>query len=123
MAEPPDAKLEPSAAERRAELRRWAVIVIALAGALATILFANQWSLEYLRNVVDDSLISMNYARRLASGDGLVFNPGEHVEGYTNFLWTVSMAPVWWFSRLFHADFVRGCVGLSIGVAALDVVL
>src|SRR5262249_34303502 len=28
----------------------------------------------------------------LASGYGLVFNPGEHVEGYSNFLWTVLMA-------------------------------
>ncbi len=105
----------------RSELRRFAVIALAIAGAVATAVLANQWSIEYLRNVVDDSLISMNYARRLASGDGLVFNPGEHVEGYTNFLWTVSMAPVFWLSRLFHADFVRGCVAWSILVASLDV--
>lgn len=36
----------------------------------------------------DDSFISFRYARNLARGDGLVFNPGERVEGYTNFLWT-----------------------------------
>jgi len=29
------------------------------------------------------------YARNLAEGNGLVFNPGEMVEGYTNFLWVL----------------------------------
>lgn len=40
----------------------------------------------------DDMMISMRYARNLAEGHGLVWNPGERVEGYTNFLWTVVMA-------------------------------
>ncbi len=43
-------------------------------------------------SVYDDSFISFRYARNLAQGHGLVFNPGERVEGYTNFLWTVLMA-------------------------------
>jgi len=103
--------------------RRAAAIGIALVGALATVLLANRWSQEYLRNVVDDSLISMVYARRLATGDGLVFNPGEYIEGYTNFLWTVTLAPVYWLSRLAHGDFVLWSVGASIAVAAMDVVL
>ena len=34
------------------------------------------------------------YGRSLAEGHGLVWNPGEQVEGYTNFLWTVLMAVV-----------------------------
>jgi hypothetical protein len=34
----------------------------------------------------------MRYARNLADGTGLVWNPGEVVEGYTNFLWTAWMA-------------------------------
>jgi hypothetical protein len=42
----------------------------------------------------DDMMISMRYARNLAEGNGLVWNPGERVEGYTNFLWTVVMAGV-----------------------------
>jgi hypothetical protein len=37
----------------------------------------------------EDAFISFQYARNLAWGEGLVFNPGERVEGYTNFLWTV----------------------------------
>lgn len=44
-------------------------------------------------DAVDDAYISFRYARNLANGDGLVFNPGERVEGYTNFLWTVLLAP------------------------------
>jgi arabinofuranosyltransferase len=42
--------------------------------------------------VVDDAYISFQYARNLLLGHGLVFNPGERVEGYTNFLWTVLSA-------------------------------
>jgi hypothetical protein len=42
----------------------------------------------------DDAFISFRYAANLADGHGLVFNPGERVEGYTNFLWTLIFAPV-----------------------------
>jgi len=40
----------------------------------------------------DDSFISFRYAENLANGHGLVYNVGERVEGYTNFLWTVIVA-------------------------------
>ena len=43
-------------------------------------------------NLCDDAFISMRYARNFASGLGLVYNAGEHVEGYTNPLWTVLMS-------------------------------
>lgn len=42
----------------------------------------------------DDQMISMRYARNFAEGLGLVWNPGERVEGYTNPLWTLIMAAV-----------------------------
>lgn len=41
---------------------------------------------------LDDAYISFRYARNLATGQGLVFNPGERVEGYTNFLWTLLLS-------------------------------
>ncbi|AKT35942.1 hypothetical protein [Chondromyces crocatus] len=41
---------------------------------------------------IDDAYISYRYARNLAGGLGLVYNAGEHIEGYTNFLWTVLLA-------------------------------
>ncbi len=41
---------------------------------------------------VDDAYISFRYAENLASGKGVVFNAGERVEGYTDFLWIVLLA-------------------------------
>lgn len=40
----------------------------------------------------DDAMISMRYAYNLAHGNGLVWNPGERVEGFTNPLWVGFMA-------------------------------
>ena len=40
----------------------------------------------------DDAYVSFRYARNLVRGEGLVYNPGEAVEGYTNFLWTALAA-------------------------------
>ncbi|PWB73932.1 hypothetical protein C3F09_04570 [candidate division GN15 bacterium] len=45
-----------------------------------------------VRWVCDDAFISFRYARNLVNGLGLVFNASEHVEGYTNFLWTIIIA-------------------------------
>lgn len=40
----------------------------------------------------DDAMISMRYAWNLANGNGLVWNPGEYVEGYSNLLMVVVMS-------------------------------
>lgn len=50
----------------------------------------------HLSSCFDDAFISLRYARNLARGDGLVWNPGERVEGYTNFLWTLILAGAFW---------------------------
>ncbi len=42
--------------------------------------------------VCDDAFISLRYAENLVAGHGLVYNPGERVEGYTNLLWTLLLA-------------------------------
>ena len=72
-------------------LRRWALIervLVALAGVGCALLF---W--DYVK---DDTYISFRYARNLVDGHGLVFNPGERVEGYTNFSWVLwSALPHW----------------------------
>jgi arabinofuranosyltransferase len=41
---------------------------------------------------VDDAYISYRYASNLVGGFGLVYNPGERVEGYTNLLYVLLMA-------------------------------
>lgn len=47
----------------------------------------------------DDAFISYRYAQNLVTGNGLVFNPGEPVEGYSNFLYIILMAPGFLFGR------------------------
>jgi arabinofuranosyltransferase len=44
--------------------------------------------------ITDDALISFRYAQNLYEGNGLVYNVGERVEGYTNFLWTMLASTV-----------------------------
>lgn len=43
-------------------------------------------------NLFDDAMISMRYAWNFSHGNGLVWNVGERVEGYTNLLMTLWMA-------------------------------
>ncbi len=57
------------------------ILVITFAGLLCL-----AWSHRFIQ---DDAFISFRYAQNLAQGNGLVWNIGERVEGYTNFLWTL----------------------------------
>lgn len=53
--------------------------------------------------LVDDAMVSMRYARNLAEGYGLVWNPGgPAVEGFTNPAWTLLMALVHWLGAADH---------------------
>src|SRR5581483_12303609 len=65
------------------------IVVIALVAAAAAGLIAHSLLWNF---VTDDAFISFVYSRNLAKHGQLVFNLGEHVEGYTNFLWTVLLA-------------------------------
>ncbi len=56
--------------------------------ALALVLLAG-WLTRFWPYTVDDAFISYRYAANLSSGRGLVYNLGERVEGYSNFLWVV----------------------------------
>lgn len=57
---------------------------------LLVLLFVFELSLG--RCLQEDAFISFRYAQNLVEGHGLVYNPGERVEGYTNFLWTMMIA-------------------------------
>lgn len=60
---------------------------------LALLIMALHLPRYYVSDILmDDAFISFRYADNLAHGSGLVFNPGERVEGYTNFLWVVLLA-------------------------------
>ncbi len=96
-------RVDESSAERA-----WRVIALVYAAGLgAMMLYAN------LAFYHDDAYITLRYARNLIDGAGVVWNPGEYVQGYTNFL---------------HLLLVSGLGGLGIdlvvasrvvGVAAL----
>ena len=64
--------------ERRARTLRCVVL-------FATVVLGVAWAWR-LRSLCDDSFISFRYARNLAFGHGLVFNPGERVEGTERFV-------------------------------------
>ncbi|MBI1815050.1 MAG: hypothetical protein HYR72_08740 [Deltaproteobacteria bacterium] len=44
------------------------------------------------RWVQDDAYVSFRYAKNFVAGHGIVYNVGQYVEGYTNFLWTMFSA-------------------------------
>ena len=46
----------------------------------------------YFGATADDAFISFRYAENLAVGNGPVWNSGERVEGYTNFLWVLLLS-------------------------------
>ena len=61
----------------------------AVAGSAAILLLHSRFYFHYTS---DDAYISYRYARNLSDGVGLVWNPGQHVEGYSNFLWVALLA-------------------------------
>ncbi|HTV23304.1 MAG TPA: hypothetical protein VMG12_31665, partial [Polyangiaceae bacterium] len=69
----------------------------------------------------DDAMVSLRYAWNLAHGDGLVWNPGERVEGTTCFLFTLYMSlGALLLDRSGAALFVQvSGIALVLGVALL----
>jgi arabinofuranosyltransferase len=63
------------------------VVLIVIALAILAI-HAN----HFLPFIADDALISLRYSQRLLAGQGLTWNPGERVEGYSNLLWVLCCA-------------------------------
>jgi len=85
-----------------------------LGGGLALLLVGHA---HFANITVDDAFISFRYAENLATGHGLVFNLGERVEGYSNFLWTVLLA----IPFCLHVD--RYELGLLVTAKVMGVLL
>jgi len=66
---------------------------------------------------VDDAYISYRYAENWVHGHGLVWNPGERVEGFTNPLWTFLVAGG--LTLGFTAPALGFAFGLASGLALL----
>ncbi|MGH2575392.1 MAG: hypothetical protein ACRDFC_06800 [Ignavibacteria bacterium] len=54
------------------------------------------------------------------NGDGLVYNRGEYVEGYTNFLWTVIMSP---FTKVQNIDISIFALTIGLLVSVFNILL
>jgi hypothetical protein len=84
-------------AETARKLSVAGLVVILLAFSVYAYRFIDRTSFEIEGEryyaLFDDAMISMQYARNLAHGHGLVWNAGgERVEGFSNPLWVVYMA-------------------------------
>lgn len=71
----------------------------------------------HLSFVCDDAYISFQYARNLVEGHGLVWQPGDRVEGYTNPLWT------WVIAGAIALGFDPAASAMGLGLASLGVTL
>lgn len=71
----------------------------------------------FYRFFIDDAFISFRYARNWVLGTGLVFNPGELVEGCSNLLWVLLLAGANWLGL----DIV--VASKLLGLAAIAAVL
>jgi hypothetical protein len=85
---------------------------------LALVAFALVYAWR-LRWFADDAFISLHYARNWIEGNGLVYNPGERVEGYTNFLWLALVAAL---GRL-GLDMPLATIALNLLAYAATIVL
>ncbi len=94
---------------------RLKLIAACLLCGLTVALFV--WNVHRYSFLGDDAFISFRYARNLCEGHGLVWNPGERVEGYTNFLWVILMA----FGMLLkvNPEVLSNVIGIGSGVLVL----
>ncbi len=72
-----------------------------------------------LRWISDDAFITMRYVKNFVEGNGLVYNIGERVEGYTHFLWLLLLAA----SKAVGFDPVDASMWLGIAAYAGIIVL
>jgi arabinofuranosyltransferase len=95
--------------------RNQTLVVVGVAVAAAgLVLHSLLWNF-----VTDDAFISFVYSRNLAKHGQLVFNLGERVEGYTNFLWTVLLAGL--YKVGLQPEIMSRLLGTACGVATLGV--
>ena len=95
-----------------AERAHWIGFGIGAAALVAHNVSIQPWTL-------DDAFISFRYAEHFAAGEGLVYNPGEYVEGYTTFLWVLLLGvgnflgfDTVWLAKALGIGFALATLGL-----------
>jgi arabinofuranosyltransferase len=88
-------KLDNTALPRLCEPVSPVVRWLCYAGLAAAVVGFVAHAAYFWHYVNDDAYITFRYSRFLALGRGPYYNVGEHVEGYTNFLLMLLLAPVY----------------------------
>jgi hypothetical protein len=99
--------------------RPYTILLLLLAVAL--------WALqviEYVNGTVDDVFITLRVVNNVVTGHGYVFNPGEYVEGYSNWSWVTMLAGISKLTGIAsHSMQMLWCAkGLSIFFALLALI-
>jgi arabinofuranosyltransferase len=94
--------------------------VYVLAGLLLVTYVWHCWAVDY---VVDDSFITFRYVHNFVNGHGIVYNPGERVEGYTNFLWLLVLSALAWVVPGVDLPWVAQLLGVLCGGATILLVI
>jgi hypothetical protein len=89
---------------------------VVVAGVAVAVIGLAACQYYYRTFAVDDAFITFRYAENFARGFGVVFNAGERVEGYTNFLWLVILAGLFraGADTLLSAKFLGVASGLAL---------
>lgn len=90
-------KVSTALAGKTRQSRQWGftALLILFTAYAAGFIYRTSFEMNGVRFfcLFDDAMISMRYAKNLAHGLGLVWNPGgERVEGFTNPLWVLYMS-------------------------------
>jgi len=90
----------------------WVGYLLLAAALLTHLLLVVQYNFTQ-----DDAFITFRYANNFLDGHGLVYNIGERVEGYTNFLWTIFMI----LGGLIGIDMIgfSAFLGVACGLASI----
>lgn len=93
---------------------KWLAILACVAGFFAHALYIRHL---FLGNACDDAYISFQYLRNLVEHGELAYNLGERVEGYSNLLWILLLAPG--YALGVPIDLAAQILGLGLGVVTM----
>lgn len=89
-------------------------------GVIAALVIYGVLAWSFRGFTADDTFIFARFAEHLVAGHGLVFNPGERVQGFTSPLWTLLVAAAAWaglptiaFAKVAGAALGAGCIVLA----------
>lgn len=117
-------QIEPNGQRWRTRAGRVAfagLLLLAAIGATVLVWRSSFPTVEQRRGfcLFDDAMISLRYAANLAHGHGLVWNPGERVEGFTNPLMVLLMTPVVAVAGTWYAPLVLQIIGVGVFLIGL----